>query len=674
MGKLFTIGEALLDHLRYAQKFTLIGAICLIPLLFYIAQDWRRLQAEEHILEQEIEALAVLHALRPLIEDIPLHGGLTNAYLSGKTEFKEQILSKRNRIETDFEIAKSELQNHEVTLNLVEKMSAIQNEWQKLASEALNGPAEEVFDNHTNLVHHVFLLMWSVADATRLSHDSHPETHYAVQLLVDVLPQFSELIGRLTGQSTGIAAKGEIGQSKLNALKINMMSFDNTHSMLDESLDHMFTQSASFKQKLANQADTMFQSTRIFDELVEDEIIQAKELVVDANDVFRTGSQASEAVFEFYDATLPALKTILTERYEADTNKQMLDDLVAVTVVGLVVYLFGAFYRSTQRQVKHLVSATHKAANGDMTVHLKLDTRDELSFVALAFNDMTDSIRQLAGEVLNVSDSVSGTTVKLVDVAEQTQEGVMHQKQETEQVVVAITEMSTAIQEVAENTATASSTASNAQRETEKGQQVVSNVVTSVKDLSNQVSEVTGTITDLAQNSDEIGTVLDVIRGIAEQTNLLALNAAIEAARAGEQGRGFAVVADEVRTLASRTQESTEEIQRMIERLQEGSRNAVSQMKESSSKAQETADITSGASSALAAIGEAVAAIDDMNNQVAVATEEQSSVVQEIKRNVINTSQVSDQAYEGAKKTSEASKQLIGQATDLKEAIKRFKV
>ncbi|MGD8593954.1 MAG: methyl-accepting chemotaxis protein, partial [Gammaproteobacteria bacterium] len=230
------------------------------------------------------------------------------------------------------------------------------------------------------------------------------------------------------------------------------------------------------------------------------------------------------------------------------------------------------------------------------------------------------------------------------------------------------------VQEVARNATEAANAASHSDEEAQKGQAVVDRTINAIDALASEVDRAANVIHRLEQDSDQIGTVLDVIKGIAEQTNLLALNAAIEAARAGEQGRGFAVVADEVRTLASRTQQSTAEIQQMIERLQAGAQEAVSVMDDSRSRAADSVSSAQSAGQSLQSITGSVASITDMNTQIAAAADEQSAVAEEVNKNIVNINHAAERAADGAKQTSAASNALAGLAQDLQALVGQFKV
>jgi len=346
--------------------------------------------------------------------------------------------------------------------------------------------------------------------------------------------------------------------------------------------------------------------------------------------------------------------------------------------VGVIVGGGAAFFisRSIVAPLLETKSAMEDIAsgNGDLTKRIKVKGNDEIAQLANAFNHFAGKVQNIVKEVMGITERVASASERMTVVTDETRKGADRQLQETDEVAIAVNEMAAAGQEVARNANSAADAAHNADIAADVGRQVVGQTIESIDSLAREVKEAGQVINRVESDSESIGGVLDVIRGIAEQTNLLALNAAIEAARAGEQGRGFAVVADEVRTLASRTQQSTAEIQAMIERLQNGTREAVNVMEQSSKMAEVTVGQAAKAGTSLEEINAAVTVIKDLNSQIACSAEEQSSVAEEINQKVVRISDITDQTAAGTQQTASASNELNQLAETLKVLVGQFEV
>ncbi|MGM0413121.1 MAG: methyl-accepting chemotaxis protein [Pseudomonadota bacterium] len=351
--------------------------------------------------------------------------------------------------------------------------------------------------------------------------------------------------------------------------------------------------------------------------------------------------------------------------------------VIGVGILALAAGLAFAWFMglTITRPIKGAVAAMRDIAEGDGDLTRRLDTsgHDEIADLGHAFNRFAQRVQETVSQVAGSTNQLAAASEEMSTITSQTNDAVQRQRGETEQVVTAMNEMTSTVQEVARNAENAAEAAREADSSAKEGSQVVNESIDSIKQLANDVNQASETINRLGKDSESIGSVLDVIRDVADQTNLLALNAAIEAARAGEAGRGFAVVADEVRTLASRTQESTQEIQGMIERLQQAARESVEAMETSRTRAGNTVEKAGSAGEALTNITHSVSQISDMNTQIASAAEEQTTVADEINRNIVQINEISEQTAEGAKQTSDSGDELARLASELQDLVNRFK-
>ncbi len=356
------------------------------------------------------------------------------------------------------------------------------------------------------------------------------------------------------------------------------------------------------------------------------------------------------------------------------TNAMLLTS-TATVILALMLSLAVVITRSIVTPLNHTTRALDDIAmgDGDLTRRLETEGKDEISNLSVAFNRFCDKIQQIVVKTSQISAQLATATEELSSTTVQTHENITQQQHETQQVATAVTEMATTVKEIAESAEGAAGSAHTANEQAQQGKAEVTSVTTAISDLANEMNSASDVINRLAGDSEQIGTISDVISGIAEQTSLLALNAAIEAARAGEQGRGFAVVADEVRTLANRTQQATTEIRDMIERLQTGTRSAVDVIRRSGEGTAETVEKSNSAAESLDQIVSSVALISDRNTQIASASEEQSAVAQEIDRSVTQISQLTEHSYLASQQIAQATAELAHLGESLQEMIAHFK-
>ncbi|MDF3866277.1 methyl-accepting chemotaxis protein [Pseudomonas denitrificans (nom. rej.)] len=326
------------------------------------------------------------------------------------------------------------------------------------------------------------------------------------------------------------------------------------------------------------------------------------------------------------------------------------------------------------RPLRQVIGMARRIAEGDLSVSVEVRRKDEIGQLMGAVGSMADSLRGIVSRLSDGVGQITASAQALSSITERTQHGVNSQKAETDQVATAMNQMAATVHDVARNAEEAASSAEQADGKVASGQEVVRQTLGRIEQLADAVRAATQSIEQLGRESQSIGSVLDVIKNVAEQTNLLALNAAIEAARAGEQGRGFAVVADEVRALARRTQQSTAEIETLIAALQNGATTSVQRMQRSHALVEMTVGDAVQTEAALGTIASAVAVIHQMNQQIAAASEQQSAVAEEISRSVSSIRGIADESAQAMESTASSSVELAQLSRELQGLVGQFRL
>ena len=672
MNSLLAPAIALMNRLSYGMKFCLISVLFFVPLgiisTMVVHQAYERVEVTQHAQDNLALVRAASDILRDaeLIRDMEavnalLGQGQFAAELDARgAELRKQALDKLTSLPLDVEDA--------AAADVVAKRDELVALYQGFANESVSGrkvlSVQGLSDAAT-------LLNFSAAYAG-LPQDFDRDVRQLTELLIDVTPQVTAALGE--GRAIGAYSMG-LGFINSDASRAMDDLFE-TLQKLTGNYQQVLQQTLSGNglQSLKPAADASLESLGIAQNIFDEEIIMANSLEGQWDEYFARITTEIDKTYALDTAVFDALRARLDERL-GENRSAMYTLIVSLSLVGLlIIYLYAGFYMATRRTLKRLSSQMGRVASGDMTVQVDVDSRDELGDLAADFNNTVQKVRELIRQVSATSDQVQEQSRQVEDIASESSHAATSQRSQIEQVATAMNEMAATSQEVARSAALAVTNAEEVNTQTLNGRRLVESSVDGIEKLSGEIENSVKVINQLADDSSSISRVLDVIKGVAEQTNLLALNAAIEAARAGEQGRGFAVVADEVRTLARRTQQSTEEIEQMIVRLQSGVGAAVKAMGSSHSMTADTVDASLKVQAGLDNILKSVTYIVDQSQQIAAAAEEQTAVSHDIDQNIVEINHAGERTAEGARKAEESSGRMAQLVQSLQGIISAFKV
>ena len=667
---------ALMNRLSFGMKFSLISVLFFLPMLvtnFYLVRDSYRQFISTQAALESIDLLGEAMVLRRSLEDyvdlIEINAMIGQSGQAGDLE--SRLSKQQSQITQTLQalapVAHDAEQIEEFNAKRDElnaELEAIQRETSLQGKIAL---AEKLLGSSQ-----VFIKL--VASQAGLSQDREGAVRQMVELVAVVTPRVSGALSE--GRALGAYSLGQgfLNSSASTQFDELLLELEKLHGEYDLNLQESLNSSPEARAALASLAAESLESLKSSAVVFEDQVVIADSLDTPWLQFYEEISGAMGKTYALNDAVLVFLDGQLQARLQ-DNRSQMIFLVAALVVVFLlIVYLYGGFYVSIRATLKSLGLVMDQVAAGDMTVSFKSQSQDELGELGQVFNETVAKIHQLIERVGQTVVEVERQADRVQQVSGESNQAVAGQRGQIDLIATAMNEMSATAQEVAHSAAAAVGSAQSVNDETVSGRALVESQVGSIQRLAGEIDQSVGVINKLASDSASISQVLDVIKGIAEQTNLLALNAAIEAARAGEQGRGFAVVADEVRNLAKRTQQSTEEIESMIAKLQSGVGAAVKAMSASHKMADTTVNESGKVQQALENILGAVGMIVDQNQQIATAAEEQTAVAQDIDQNIVEISQAGERTAEGASQTEQASRELSGLVARLKQLIGAFRV
>jgi len=667
---------AFMNRLSFGMKFSLVSVLFFVPMLlsnYYLVRESYRAFVGTRTELQSLELLGSTLQVRRSMEDWKDLVRIES--IIGQTGNVEALGTRLSRIEAELS---AQLQALAPVSDAPEQVAEFNARRDELVAGLRAAQAEQSLQSKAAMAETLLgksqVMIKLVAGQSGLSQDLEREVRLLAELLTSVTPAISASLGQGRAVGSYTFGQGYLNSDASNTLDNLVLELEKLQVQYAAQLQDALAASEAARRRLDALASASRESLQGSSDILQDEVIMADALDRPWEQFYERISAQMAKTYELNDGVLDFLAVELGERLE---QKRLLMTLLLsalAVVLCLVAYLYAGFYASTRASLRSLGEIMGKVADGDLTVRFQVRSRDELGELGQVFNTTVAQVRELIERVGQTVAEVERQAGRVESVSGESNQTVSEQRGQIEQVATAMNEMSATAQAVATSAEAAVGSAQSVNEETVNGRALVVAQVGGIQRLASEIEQSVTVINQLAGDSQAISQVLDVIKTIAEQTNLLALNAAIEAARAGEQGRGFAVVADEVRALAQRTQKSTAEIEQMIARLQNGVGAAVKTMHSSHALAEDTVGQSAQVEQALEHILDAVGLIVDQNQQIAAAAEQQTAVAHDIDRNIVAINEAGQRTAEGAGHTEQASRELTQLVGHLQQLIAAFRV
>ncbi|MFM5425313.1 methyl-accepting chemotaxis protein [Aeromonas veronii] len=654
------------NQLSFKYKFLLWSCLMLLPLAYSMANLLGRLQDDNVQANRELAGVVNLAPVPAIEQALLTHRNLVTRHAYEVDPVgDDQVKAAAQAVDQSLQAFADTRQN-------TPSFEVIQQGWAALQSEAGKLEVEQSNLRHDKLLTEVRHLYKHITASSSLIQDPALGTYYMVILASERLPQLRDLLAQVRDRAATIADFGLFQAEGYSGLRFRLDLISATLQELEADLTLLYQIEPAYRAELGQQTDALIQLVRQGVETMENKMMKDQLVQLSTKEVQALGDKMDEAI--------TALAGQVRQRLEADLHQRLTTNqrhfwwVTAPLTASLLLYLYlmiGAYIslRDTVGRVRDIAARVNAQ---DLSQHIEIVGQDELAAISRDYNVTLETLRTLMLRVRENGVTVVESATEIEARTCRSQEVIADQQGETHQVATAIKELAATSQDMAGNALQAARMTQEAQNVVGQGEDVVERTIKAIDHINREVLRTADTIGQLEQQCSQIGGVISVIRGIAEQTNLLALNAAIEAARAGEQGRGFAVVADEVRSLANRTQGATVEIQQMIEQLQSGARASVTAMSAASHEAQEGVGLAQEAKQAFGAITEKVDRMVDTNAIIASAIEQQGAVVNEIERNVVRISDGSDEALQVANAARDAARQIHQLTEQLRAMVQSF--
>ncbi|MCV6588531.1 MAG: methyl-accepting chemotaxis protein [Marinobacterium sp.] len=661
--------ETLMGNMRFPAKFTLVSFLFLIPLLLTLVLYWQESARSTDQLHRELQGMKLIRQLEPVLIEAGNHRGLVHAQKNGDASVGGQLSSVRNTLAQHLRSLQQLGNNAETPASVRDGINGLQQQWQNLqASSGAN--AQSLFDAHNQLIKDIRMLFVQVSRSYVLELDSDAHTTFLIDMAVIELPALMDESSKLRDAATGIAAMGQFSPDTFIFLSNQLNKVAEAAPLLEQGIVRAAqVGSESGLQQEIRTAEGQLGQLQSF---IRSQVLDPDRIRVSADRVFQQSSDSLRPMVELYDHMMPMLQVLLEKRLaRLELHRNLVLGVILVTV-GAAFYLFMGFYCYTIGMVTRFSKQAATLAAGNLSVRLEVTGQDEMRAVGEGFNQVAEGFQQLVRQTVSSTARVADAAGAMNHESALTLEGAAQQQREAEMISQAVAELAHSADDIRNHSTVAANSARQADEMATEGRNVVEHTAQSFTSMMDEVARTSEVMGQLDIDVQAIGDISRVIREIAEQTNLLALNAAIEAARAGEQGRGFAVVADEVRNLAQRTQTSTHEIQQTIESLQACTRNSVDLMTSTQQQVSANVEDITRAGELLGAIDNTVADMNRKNAQIATAVQAQNQLIERLQANIASVSDVADNTEGSARQNARLAQDMSASSTHLQESLKAF--
>ena len=666
---------SLANRLRFPAKFGVLAIIVLIPLVLLGTRVIHQINESLEVIRSEQLGQRYLLDVTPVLRLSMLQRALTNRFLSGDRAAQADLSANQTKLEDAFSKLAATDRQFNTQLETGDRVQRLHTAAKRLIEQAkADANQNEMFDNWNDQLTETLDFVYYVSATSGMVLDEDYASLFMIDQSTLRLPRQINIVGQLRGLASGLHDGQTLSSGARSVIKSMLKNELLIHKELQQSLALLRRREPALADSIQAPITSAFVSLDSFRADLEVLIGAPSDTITGVQNLPAKGNAVVAELYKAQDTLQEALLNALERRVQEKTSERLFILGMFVVLGLLLVYVFSGIYSAMRRTIYDVLIATQLIAKGDLSVRILVRGKDEMADVGNGLNHMVQAFSSSLAQVERSSQSVSDAAERIGVSIDRAKRSMSAQQSETEQVATAINEMTASVADVAQNTEGAAQAAEHASQSSNTGLAKMQETRVTIEALADEVERSAQKVSALAQHSQQIGGVIEVIRNIADQTNLLALNAAIEAARAGEQGRGFAVVADEVRTLASRTQNSTEEIRRIIQELQLATGDAVEQMKAGKLRAQECIESADQASTSLDAINGGVEQIVGMNTQIASAAVQQHAVSEDINRNVTEIRNGSLALMDGIEDNAVTAEELSLLAGELRTVVSRFKL